>query len=104
GARPRGREGSQGPGRRMTQRVLLGAIVIALGSRADADPSQCRVLDLTLQPASSGDDRSPPQIVAWIEDPAGNSIDTMFITQATGSYGLGNRPGRFDFNSAKFWP
>jgi hypothetical protein len=39
------------------------------------------------------------QIVAWIEDGAGNYVDTVFITRKTGLYGLGNRPGRFDFNS-----
>ncbi|HET9992264.1 MAG TPA: hypothetical protein VFQ65_27220, partial [Kofleriaceae bacterium] len=44
------------------------------------------------------------QIVAWLETPAGDYIDTIFITQQTGTFGLGNRPGRFDFNSGPIWP
>jgi hypothetical protein len=39
------------------------------------------------------------QIVAWVEDEAGNYIDTIYMTAKTGVYGMGNRPGRFDFNS-----
>ena len=44
------------------------------------------------------------QIVAWVEDAAGNYVDTIFITQAVGRYGLGNRPGELQFNSAPLWP
>ena len=40
----------------------------------------------------------------WIEDASGVYVDTLFITKQTGSYGLGNRPGRFDFNSGPLWP
>ena len=39
------------------------------------------------------------QIVAWVEDTAGNYMGTVFLTRKVGMYGLGNRPGRFDFNS-----
>ncbi|MBA2545110.1 MAG: hypothetical protein H0V17_36035 [Deltaproteobacteria bacterium] len=80
---------------------------VALGGDAAADPNACRILDVALQPASAGDataDRYPPQIVAWLEDAGGAFVDTVFITHATGTFGLGNRPGRFDFNSAPFWP
>jgi hypothetical protein len=45
-----------------------------------------------------------PQIVAWIETPGGEYVDTMYITQQTGRYGMGNRPGRFDFNTGPAWP
>jgi hypothetical protein len=44
------------------------------------------------------------QIVAWVETAAGQYVDTLYITQQTGSFGLGNRPGRFDFNSGPLWP
>ncbi len=71
---------------------------------AAADPTQCKIVDTTLQPSTGNDDRFPPQIVAWIEDPSGGFVETAFITQAVGTYGLGNRPGRFDFNSARWWP
>lgn len=39
------------------------------------------------------------QIVAWLETPDGRYIDTVYITQKTGRYGMGNRPGRADFNT-----
>ncbi|HEY5950742.1 MAG TPA: CFI-box-CTERM domain-containing protein [Kofleriaceae bacterium] len=39
------------------------------------------------------------QIVAWVEDSAGNYVDTVYITQKTGRFGMGNRPGRHDFNT-----
>jgi hypothetical protein len=89
------------------KRVVV-VIACAVGARdAAADPNACRLLDVTLQPAISGDaqlDRYAPQIVAWLEDAAGNFVDTVYITQATGTFGIGNRPGRYDFNSSPFWP
>jgi len=53
----------------------------------------CRVVNFDLKPTED------LQIVIWLEDDQGNFIDTIFITRTTGSYGLGNRPGIFDFNS-----
>jgi hypothetical protein len=48
------------------------------------------------------------QIVAWVEKADGTFVDTIYITQKTGFYGLGNRPGRYDFNSGPIvhdlWP
>ena len=67
---------------------------------------QCQVVDVDLVPAEmqGGPMKLPLQIVAWIEDRAGNFIETVFITRQVGTYGLGNRPGRFDFNSGPMWP
>ena len=39
------------------------------------------------------------QIVAWLEKPDGTFVDTVYITQKTGRYGMGNRPGINDFNT-----
>lgn len=39
------------------------------------------------------------QIVAWVEKSDGTFVDTIYITQKTGRFGLGNRPGRADFNT-----
>ena len=61
-------------------------------------PNQCRVVDVDFLPADK------LQIVAWLEDPAGHYVETIFITQQTGTYGIGNRPGRLDFNSGPNWP
>ena len=77
-------------------RVALAALA-ATAAPATADPT-CRVIDIDLQPSDK------LQMVAWLEDTAGNYVDTVFITDAVGRRGLGNRPGRFDFNSGPRWP
>ena len=59
---------------------------------------QCRVVDVDLQPTDK------LQMVAWLEDSTGHYLDTVFITDAVGRRGLGNRPGRDDFNSGPRWP
>ncbi len=73
-----------------------------------AAAGECRVVQADFLPAESQNAdpglRRPLQIVAWVEDTSGRYLETVFITQQTGSYGLGNRPGRFDFNSAPNWP
>src|SRR4051812_41292640 len=70
-------------------------LAASVASVASADVNQnCHVVGVKLEPAA--DDL---QIVAWIEDAAGKYAATVFITQGTGRFGLGNRPGRFDFNS-----
>jgi len=100
-------------------------VLLAVPARA-ADPSTCRVINVdftaggiaagnrippTSTPPSSDDPAKPipspeitPQVVAWIEKPSGEYLHTIYITQQTGRYGIGNRPGRFDFNSAAGWP
>lgn len=48
------------------------------------------------------------QLVAWIERADGSYVDTIYITEKTGRFGLGNRPGRSDFNTGSrtgdTWP
>jgi len=56
------------------------------------------VLDVEFVPSSN------LQMVLWVETAEGDYVDTVFITEATGRYGLGNRPGRMDFNSGPLWP
>jgi hypothetical protein len=84
----------------MIRLVSLFAALSALASPsiAAADNSACHVVNVGFTPADK------LQIVAWVEDAAGNFVETVFITQQTGSYGIGNRPGRFDFNSGPNWP
>ena len=87
-------------------RVLL-ALALVTPAVAHAEEGVCKIVDLDFQPqelATAAMYKAPPQIVAWIEDPAGQYVDTVFITAATGTYGLGNRPGRGDFNSGPRWP
>jgi hypothetical protein len=91
----------------MFVRVVLALALLTSGT-AWAEQGVCHVVDVQLQPQKRTDLRPgmqmPPQIVVWVEDADGTFIDTVFITQKTGTYGLGNRPGRADFNSAPLWP
>jgi len=95
---------------------LLAPLIPALP--AHADPGMCRVVNVDFTPGGlpAGMRSTPPgtpavsspeidpQIVAWLEKPTGEYVQTIFITQQTGRFGLGNRPGRFDFNSGPNWP
>lgn len=79
----------------------LAAWFVVWPAVAFADSGKC--IDVQFTPSDG------LQIVTWIErvDPSsfGSSyVDTMFVTQQVGSYGLGNRPGRSDFNSGPLWP
>ena len=87
--------------------LLLPFLLAAPEVRADA--AQCHVVDVTFTAADdSGNNAAPykfrPQVVVWIEDAAGHYVDTVYITRETGTFGLGNRSGRFDFNSGPLWP
>lgn len=44
------------------------------------------------------------QIAIWLEDADGNFVQDVFVTQATGRLGIGNRPGRWDFLSSWRFP
>lgn len=85
-------------------RFACGAVVglgatLGLGAAAGrAEAQQCRVVEMQMTPAAG------LQIVAWVEDTAGNYVDTAYITSATGFYGIGNRPGIAEFNSGPAWP
>jgi hypothetical protein len=72
------------------------AVLTLLSGVAFADDKRC--LDVQFTPSDN------LQIVAWVTDTDGVYQDTVFITQQTGTFGLGNRPGRFDFNSGPNWP
>ena len=92
-----------------TAAALLALALALAPSSAVADGAQCHVVDVTFTTADdSGNAAAPykyrPQIVVWIEDAAGNYVDTIYITRETGTFGLGNRVGRFDLNSGPLWP
>ena len=86
--------------------LVLGLAPLLVAARAAAQ--ECHVVDVKLTPgvqASTPTQRHElSQMVAWIETADGQYKDTIFITQQTGRYGLGNRPGRYDFNSGPMWP
>ena len=73
-------------------------VVAALdGGAARADP-RCQSVEITLVPTSG------LQLAVWIEDAAGTYVDTLFLTDATGRRGLGNRPGVMGARSGPRWP
>lgn len=74
------------------------ALLLAAPATAAAQEGECRILQVDMLPAPD------LQIVAWLEDSAGNYVDTLYITRMTGSYGLGNRPGMMEFNTGPRWP
>lgn len=82
--------------------ALVLALVPPLALPADA--RNCTTLELDFAPGAHAANPFAPQIVAWVERPDGTYLDTVFITEQTGTYGMGNRPGRFDFNSGPAWP
>src|SRR5262245_58353958 len=81
---------------------LLGTVAAAtlfgVGPEVRAAGEECTVVDVDFTPTDE------LQIVVWLEDAAGNYVDTLYITDKTGQRGLGNRPGRVDFNSGPKWP
>jgi hypothetical protein len=88
------------------RRFLL-ALLLALPMPAFAEEGVCKIVDLDFMPnqiSTTSPMRAPSQIVAWLEDTNGTFVSTVFITQETGTFGLGNRPGRADFNSGPLWP
>jgi MYXO-CTERM domain-containing protein len=74
------------------------AIALLCLARPAAAAGECRVVDVDFTPSEA------LQLVAWIEDGAGNYVDTAFITQTTGLRGLGNRTGVMGLNSGPSWP
>lgn len=76
----------------------MAGLAVPADTWAQPEEPSCRVIEFELTPTSD------LQIVIWIEDDQGNYVDTAYITRLTGTYGLGNRPGIFDFNSADLWP
>ena len=93
----------------MTMTTWLALVAAALAPVAARADGQCHVVDVAVTTADDSSNTAAPlhlrpQVVVWIEDAAGAYVDTLYITQQTGTYGLGNRPGRFDFNSGPLWP
>jgi hypothetical protein len=98
-------------GRPMKQRIMklrVAAVagLLALALAPDATADQCHVVDVDFIPAdiTGGPMKQPLQIVVWVEATDGTYVDTVYMTAETATFGLGNRPGRFDFNSGPLWP
>ncbi|HUJ57086.1 MAG TPA: CFI-box-CTERM domain-containing protein [Kofleriaceae bacterium] len=82
-----------------TLALCVAALAAAAPARAD---DQCHVVDVSFIPADE------LQIAVWVEKADGTFVDTIYLTRKTATFGLGNRPGRYDFNSGppshELWP
>ncbi|HET6583384.1 MAG TPA: CFI-box-CTERM domain-containing protein [Nannocystaceae bacterium] len=88
---------------RMRDVVRLAAIV-AIASVVAASPTTARgddddvLLEFHYRPVEN------LQIAIWLTDEDGAFVQDVFVTQATGTLGIGNRPGRWDFLSSWRFP
>lgn len=76
----------------------LGLLAVAPTSQALADDADTVLLEFHFQPVPN------LQIAIWLERPDGTFVDDVFVTQATGKLGIGNRAGRWDFLSSWRFP
>lgn len=74
-------------------RLAIAFALVPAVAQAERPEGVCIQFSVDFTPASA------LQIVGWLETPDGTYVDTLFITQKTGRFGLGNRPGRADFNT-----
>jgi hypothetical protein len=74
---------------------LVAALLLILPSVAQAERPEgvCMNVSVEFTPTDS------LQIVGWLEKPDGTFVDTVFVTNKVGRYGIGNRPGRGDLNT-----
>src|SRR5688500_1921941 len=74
---------------------FMAPLTLCWASRSRA-AEQCVNVSVLFTPTDS------LQIVAWVEKANGEYVDTIYMTAKTGVYGMGNRPGRYDFNSGPY--
>src|SRR5688572_4056546 len=85
--------------RSWVSRALLAAFVggAALQGGPDgaarADEPTCRSVEVLIKPVPR------VQMAVWVEDDAGNYVETIYVTRLTGTLGLANRPGIPTFKS-----
>jgi hypothetical protein len=73
---------------------MIATIGLLLAAQVGSD----RALEVEFTPLGK------PQIAVWIETAGGEFVDTIMVTRLIGTFGLGNRPGRFDFGGGYLWP
>ena len=80
-------------------RFGVALVVVFAGAPAHAeDPDERVLLEFHYMPVED------LQIAIWLTDADGNFVQDVFVTQATGTLGIGNRPGRWDFLSSWRFP
>lgn len=76
--------------------VVAGLVVFAMPARAADDDDV--LLEFHYSPVPLA------QIAVWLEDTDGNFVTDVSVTQATGTLGIGNRPGRSDYLTSWRFP
>lgn len=76
--------------------TVTGALLLATSPARAADEDI--LLEFHYKPVPNA------QIAVWLEDTEGNFVADVSVTQATGTLGIGNRPGRPDFLSSWRFP
>lgn len=96
------RLGSPRPRKRARPTRALGAAALLAAGLVAAPPASAAegdiLLEIHFKPVRNA------QIAIWLEDAEGNFVQDVFVTQATGRLGIGNRPGRWDFLSSWRFP
>ena len=77
-------------------RLSCALLVMALPivARADRAPGECVDVAVDFTPTDA------LQIVAWIERSDGTFVDTIYVTNKVGRYGMGNRPGDAEYGTS----
>lgn len=76
--------------------AILAGLALALGASAPVHADSVLTFKYTPAPRA--------QIAVWIEDPNGQFLATVALTEATAFRGIGNRPGASNMNSGYRWP
>lgn len=77
---------------------LAASLVLAAPGRAIAGGSEDVLLEFHYKPVPE------LQVAIWVTDADGAFVSDVFVTQSTGTLGIGNRPGRWDFLSSWRFP
>lgn len=81
--------------------VALAAVALSTGDAAAQDPAPGagrRVVEISLRPTTRA------QLAVWVESADGDRFETLRLTRATATMGIGNRPGATQMNSGFRWP
>ncbi|MEM6296040.1 MAG: CFI-box-CTERM domain-containing protein [Myxococcota bacterium] len=85
-------------GTTLASATLAAAALVALTPSSASAADDDVLVEFHFQPVPNA------QIAIWLEDTDGNFVQDVFVTQATGTLGIGNRPGRWDFLSSWRFP
>ena len=109
---------TRGSFRRHRRLIAAGLAAAAVAASSGAAHADCRLLHFEFEPDCFTRDPTTgacrfevatpdygPQIAVWLESADGTTfVDTLVVTNGVALYGIGNRPGRWDFRSGPLFP